>query len=300
MQGAFTVEDNLISRLAQHASQFSKGQRRIAQYIEEHYETAAFMTAYRLGETVGVSESTVVRFAAELGFEGYPQLQKAMQKLTRSRLTSVQRVEVARARMTDDEVADAVMSYDISNIRQTLEELPRERFRQAVDALVSARRVYIFGAGSCRALANFLAFYLNLLLPDVKLISASGEAEILEEIIHIGEQDAMVGISFPRYSTRSATALHFAKSRRAQVIAITDSMMSPIAQLADCCLLAHSDMATIVDSLVAPMSVINALLVAVSLKRMDENHDTLGELERLWETYQVYQPFPQAEPAEET
>lgn len=294
------MEDNLISRMERCAPSFSKGQRRIAQYICEHYETAAFMTAYRLGETVGVSESTVVRFAAELGFEGYPQLQKEMQKLTRSRLTSVQRVEVARERMTDDEVAESVMTYDIANIRQTLEELPRERFHQAVDALVSARRVYIFGAGSCRALANFLAFYLNLLIPDVKLVSASGEAEILEELIHIEEQDAMIGISFPRYSTRSAKALHFAKSRRAHVIAITDSAMAPIARLADCCLLAHSDMATIVDSLVAPMSVINALLVAVSLKRMDENRPVLNELEELWGKYQVYQPHQEAAQAEPT
>lgn len=293
------MDDNLISRMAQCAPRFSKGQRRIAQYIREHYETAAFMTAYKLGETVGVSESTVVRFAAELGFEGYPQLQKAMQKLTRSRLTSVQRVEVARERMTDDEVADAVMSCDIQNIRQTLTELPRKRFREAVDALVSARRVYIFGAGSCRALANFLAYYLNLLLPGVKLISASGEADILEEIIRIGEQDAMIGISFPRYSARSAKTLHFAKSRRAKVIAITDSAVSPIAKLADCCLLAHSDMATIVDSLVAPLSIINALLVAVSLKRMKENHDMLSELEGLWQTYQVYQPFPETDETED-
>lgn len=285
------MDDNLISRMERCAPQFSKGQRRIAQYIEEHYETAAYMTAYRLGETVGVSESTVVRFAAELGFDGYPQLQKEMQKLTRSRLTSVQRVEVARERMTDDEVADAVMSCDIQNIRQTLTELPRERFRQAVDALVSARRVYIFGAGSCRALASFLAYYLNLLLPDVKVISASGEADILEEIIRIGEQDAIVGISFPRYSTRAAKTLHFAKSRKAKVVAITDSPVAPIAQLADCCLLAHSDMATIVDSLVAPMSIINALIVAVSLRRMEENQPVLSELEGLWETYQVYQPF---------
>lgn len=294
------MDDNLIARIDQCAASFSKGQRRIAQYIKQHYETAAFMTAYRLGETVGVSESTVVRFAAELGFDGYPQLQKEMQKLTRSRLTSVQRVEVARERMTDDEVAEAVMSYDISNIRQTLEELPREQFHDAVNALVNARRVYIFGAGSCRALAHFLAFYLNFLIPDVKLVSASGEAEILEELIHIGEQDAIIGISFPRYSTRSAKALHFAKSRHAHVVAITDSTKAPIAQLADCCLLAHSDMATIVDSLVAPMSIINALLVAISLKRMDENRPVLNELEELWGKYQVYQPHHDTMPTEST
>lgn len=289
------LEDNLLSCIERHAASFSKGQRRIAAFICEHYETAAFMTAFRLGETVGVSESTVVRFAAELGFDGYPQMQKAMQKLTRSRLTSVQRVEVARERMSDDEVAQAVMSYDIQNIRQTLTELPPERFSQAVNDIVKARRVYIFGAGSCSALANFLAFYLNFLIPDVKLITPGGEAEILEQIIHIGKEDVMVGISFPRYSSRSAKTLHFAKSRGAHVIAITDSVMSPIAQLSDCCLLAHSDMATIVDSLVAPMSIINSLLVAVSLKRMKENHAVLSELEELWEQYKVYQPFQDAD-----
>lgn len=285
------MEENLIACMERHGGEFSKGQRRIAEYIRDHYETAAFMTAFRLGETVGVSESTVVRFAAQLGFDGYPELQRAMQKLTRSRLTSVQRVEVARERMTDDEVAQAVMSCDIQNIRKTLSELSEEQFRETVEGIVSARRVYIFGAGSCQALASFLAFYLNFLIPDVKLITAGGEAEILEQIIHIDEQDVMIGISFPRYSSRSAKTLHFAKSRGARVVAITDSAISPIARLADDCLLAHSDMATIVDSLVAPMSIINALLVAVSLKRMQENRPVLSELEELWETYKVYQPF---------
>lgn len=284
------MEDNLLACMDKHAAEFSKGQRRIAEYIRAHYETAAFMTAFKLGETVGVSESTVVRFAAQLGFEGYPQLQRAMQKLTRSRLTSVQRVEVARDRMADDEVAQTVMSCDIQNIRKTLSELPADSFARAVEALVSARRVYIFGAGSCQALAGFMAFYMNYLVPDAKLITPAGQAEILEQIIHIDEQDVVLGISFPRYSTRAANTLQFAKSRGARVIAITDSAVSPIARLADECLLAHSDMATIVDSLVAPMSIINALLVAVSLKRMEENQEVLSQLEELWETHNVYHP----------
>lgn len=285
------MEDNLILCMERHHAHFSKGQRRIAAYIRDHYETAAFMTAFRLGETVGVSESTVVRFATQLGFDGYPALQRAMQKLTRSRLTSVQRVDVAREHMSDDEVAQTVMSCDIQNIRKTLSELSEEQFRETVEAVVAARRVYIFGAGSCRALAGFLAYYLNFLIPDVKLISPGGEAEILEQIIHIDEHDVMIGISFPRYSSRAAKTLHFAKTRGARVVAITDSAMSPIAQLADDCLLAHSDMATIVDSLVAPMSIINALLAAVSLKRRDENRAVLSQLEDVWETYKVYQPF---------
>ncbi len=289
------VKTNLIAHITRQIPGFSKGQKRIAHYILEHYDTAAFMTAYRLGETVGVSESTVVRFAAELGFDGYPQLQKAMQELIRSKLTTVQRVEVTRARMTDDEVLENVMAYDMQNIRQTLDELPRDVFNQAVDAIVSARKVYIFGAGSCRALANFVAYYLKLLLPDIHLVYTSSETEILEEMIHISEDDAIIGLSFPRYSSKAVKTMHFAHSRHAKVIAITDSVMSPIADYATYLLLAHSDMATIVDSLVAPLSIVNALIVAISLKRMEDNRETLGELEKLWETYQVYQPFEKAE-----
>ena len=285
------MKTNLIAHISEHAAGFSKGQKRIAQYIQEHYESAAFMTAFKLGETVGVSESTVVRFAAELGFDGYPQLQKAMQELIRSKLTTVQRIEVTRARMADDEVLDNVMAYDMANIRQTLEELPRDVFYQAVDAIVEARRGYIFGAGSCRALANFLAYYLKLLLPDIHLIYTSSETEILEEMLQIGEQDAIIGLSFPRYSSKAVKTVHFAHSRQAKIIAITDSVLSPIAEYASYLLLAHSDMATIVDSLVAPLSIINALLVAVSLKKMDSNAARLTELEQLWETYQVFQPF---------
>ncbi len=282
---------NLIAHITRQMPQFSKGQRLIASYILEHYDTAAYMTAYSLGEAVGVSESTVVRFATELGFSGYPRLQKAMQELMRSKLNNVQRVEVTRARMRDDEVLDKVMSYDMANIRQTLAELDPAVFDAAVEALVGARRVYIFGAGSCRALANFLAYYLKLLLPDVRLISTSGETEILEEMFPIGPEDAIIGITFPRYSARAVKALHFAHSRGARIVAITDSQRSPIADFATYLLLAHSDMATIVDSLVAPLSVVNALTVAISLKRMEANRENLTELESLWETYQVYQPM---------
>lgn len=285
-----TLKIDLIAHITRQMPKFSKGQRLIAAYILEHYDVAAFMTAYSLGEAVGVSESTVVRFATELGFSGYPRLQKAMQELVRSKLTSVQRVEVTRARMQDSEVLDNVMTYDMANIRQTLAELDPQVFDAAVEALVHARRVYVFGAGSCRALANFVAYYLKLLLPDIRLISTSSETEILEEMFHISEEDAIIGLSFPRYSSKAVKAVHFAHSRGAKVIAITDSVRSPISDFANCLLLAHSDMATIVDSLVAPLSIINALVVAISLKRMDVNRDMLTELETLWETYHVYQP----------
>ncbi len=291
---------DLIAHITNEMPGFSKGQRRIASYILEHYDEAAFMTAYRLGETVGVSESTVVRFATELGFPGYPQLQKAVQKLIRSKLTSVQRVEVSRSRMRDDEVLESVMSYDMANIRQTLEEMPNAVFNEAVEALVNARHVYVFGAGSCRALAQFAAFYLKLLLPDIRLINTTSVTEVMEELYSCGEQDALLVVSFPRYSSRSVKAAHFAQSRGAKVIAVTDSILSPVAGLSSSLLLAHSDLPTIVDSLTAPLSVINALLVAISLKRADENRERLTELEELWETYQIYQPLDQDRPQEDT
>ncbi len=280
---------DLIARIVEQMPQFSKGQRRIGEYIIAHYDKAAFMTAHRLGNTVGVSESTVVRFAMELGFLGYPQMQKAMQKLIHSKLTSVQRVEVSRMQMRDDEVLDRVMSYDMANIRQTLDAIPCEVFYSSVEALVNARHAYVIGVGSCHALAQFAAFYLKLLLPDTRLINTSVETEMLEELYSIGEEDVLLLVSFPRYSSRSVKAAHFAHSRHAQVIAVTDSILSPVAEFSSHLLLAQSDMPTVVDSLTAPLSVINALLVAISLKRADKNRDRLTEMEALWNTYQIYQ-----------
>ena len=234
----------------------------------------------------------MVRFAAELGFDGYPQLQKAMQELIRSKLNSIQRIEITRTRMADSEVLDNIIAYDLANVRQTLEELPRETFYQAVDTIVNARRVYLIGAGSCRSLATFAAYYLKLLLVDVQLVNTSSETEIFEDMLHIGAQDAIVGLSFPRYSSKAVKAMHFANTKNAKVIAITDSEVSPIAQYATHLLLAHSDMATIVDSLVAPLSIINALIVAISLKKKDAITSELSELEKLWEEYEVFQKFP--------
>ncbi len=288
IKGADCVRSNLTTLIFSGMSSFSKGQKRIAQYILEHSDEAAFMTAFRLGEQVGVSESTVVRFAAELGFDGYPELQKAMQELIRSKLNSIQRIEVTKARMADDEVLDNILSCDINNLRLTLDELPRQTFYQAVDALIHARKVYIFGAGSCRALANFTAYYLKMLLGDIHLVYTSSEMEILEEMFHINEEDVLIGLSFPRYSSKAVKTLHFAHSRKAKIIAITDSPLSPIASYADYLLLAHSDMATIVDSLVAPLSIINALTVAVAVKTLESNRAKLEELEELWDTYSLY------------
>lgn len=280
---------SLMSLIAEKQSDFSKGQRLIADYITKNYDKAAFMTAYKLGHTVGVSESTVVRFAAELGFDGYPQLQNAMQELTRSKLTSIQRIEVAKTRMSDSEVLDNVIACDIANIRKTLEEVPHDVFNNAVEAIVNARRVYIYGAGSCRPLAIFIAYYLKMLMVDVKLIYTSSETEIFEDMLHIDSNDVAIGISFPRYSSKAVKAMHFAYSRNVPVIAITDSRISPIANLATYLLLAHSDMASIVDSLVAPLSIINAIIVAISLKKKDVITNRLTELEKIWEEYEMYQ-----------
>ena len=249
------------------------------------------MTAHRLGETTGVSESTVVRFAAELGYEGYPQLQKAMQELIRSKLNSMQRIEVTRSRMTNDEVPASIMGCDVTNIRQTLDEISGDTFSKAVEDIVNARRVYIFGAGSCRALSVFMTYYMKMLLVDVQLIDANSETEIFRDMLHIDSRDVAIGISFPRYSTRAIKAMHFAHERSATVISITDSETSPIAGYARHLLLAHSDMATIVDSLVAPLSLINAIIVAISLKKEKEITKQLTELEELWEEHEVYQKY---------
>ncbi|MBQ8495148.1 MAG: MurR/RpiR family transcriptional regulator [Clostridia bacterium] len=289
------MKSNLLMRIAEHQPNFSKGQRAIAHFITDHYDEAAYMTAFQMGEAVGVSESTVVRFAAELGFDGYPELQKAVQELVRSRLTTLKRIELTRARMSDDEVLDHVLQADIQNVRQTLEDLPREVFNAAVNDVVNARNVYIFGAGSCRALANFVHYYLKLLMHNTHLIHTSSSAEIFEEMVDIGEEDVIIGMSFPRYSSKAVKTLDFARSRNAKVIAITDSQLSPISDYADHLLLAHSDLATVVDSLVAPLAVINALIVAVSLKKMDENRESLTALEDIWARYGVYQALPDGE-----
>lgn len=284
------MKSTLTGLIQAGEAQFSKGQRRIAEYITEHYDEAAFMTASRLGEEVGVSESTVVRFATQLGFDGYPGLQRAVQELIRSKLTVVQRLDVTRARMEDQQVLHSVATADIQNIRRTLEALDNQTFYQAVDRIAAARQVYIFGAGSCQALASFLTHYLRMLLGGkVQRIVAASQSEIFEEMLDVGNGDVIIGISFPRYSSKAAKTLHYARSKGAGVVALTDSPLSPIAPYADELLTAHSDMAAIVDSLVAPLSVINALIVAISLRNMEQTRPKLEELERLWHTYQVYQ-----------
>lgn len=281
--------NDLITKIQSELPGFSKGQKQIARFILEHYDKAAFMTASRLGVTVGVSESTVVRFATELGYDGYPHLQRALQEMIRNKLTSVQRMEVAGDRMGGRDVLQTVLHADTDMIRVTLDEIDRDAFQGAVDALMGAKRIYILGVRSSSALASFLGFYFNLLFENVTLVHTNSVSEIFEQVLRVGPGDVLFGISFPRYSKRTLSAMKYARDRGARVIALTDSQLSPLARVADHVLLAHSDMASFVDSLVAPLSVINALIVAVGMSRRDEIEHTFNKLERIWEEYDVYE-----------
>ena len=278
-----------ITKIQSELPGFSKGQKQIARFILEHYDKAAFMTASRLGVTVGVSESTVVRFATELGYDGYPHLQRALQEMIRNKLTSVQRMEVAGDRMGGRDVLQTVLHADTDMIRVTLDEIDRDAFQGAVDALMGAKRIYILGVRSSSALASFLGFYFNLLFENVTLVHTNSVSEIFEQVLRVGPGDVLFGISFPRYSKRTLSAMKYARDRGARVIALTDSQLSPLARVADHVLLARSDMASFVDSLVAPLSVINALIVAVGMSRRDEIEQTFNKLERIWEEYDVYE-----------
>lgn len=283
------IVNDLMTKIQTNLSEFSKGQRLIARYITEHYDKAAFMTASRLGSTVGVSESTVVRFATELGYDGYPHLQKALQEMIRNRLTAVQRMEVAGDRMGNRDVLESVLSSDVEKIRMTLDELDREAFHSTADAIVRACRIYILGVRSSSALANFMGFYFTLLFENVRVLYTNSVSEIFEQILRIGPEDVFIGISFPRYSQRTLSAMKYSKDRGAKVIALTDSRLSPLARYADHTLIAKSDMASFVDSLVAPLSVINALIVQVSMGRQEEVEQTFNKLETIWDEYHVYE-----------
>ena len=247
------------------------------------------MTASRLGQTVHVSESTVVRFAAELGYDGYPGMQKALQEMVRSRLTSVQRIEIADGRLGNQEILSTVMQADIEKIRMTLEETDRESFYRAVEAILSAHRIYVLGARSASALAEFLCYYFELIFDNTIPVHATSSSETFEQLLRVGEEDVVIGISFPRYSSRTVKAMRFARERGARVIAITDSEASPLAEIATEKLLAKSDMASFVDSLVAPLSLINALIVAVGRRRKRDIERIFSDLEQIWSEHGVYE-----------
>ncbi|MEE0930042.1 MAG: MurR/RpiR family transcriptional regulator [Acutalibacteraceae bacterium] len=284
-----------MNRIETLMPKFSKGQKLIAKYIQTEYGKAAFMTAAKLGETVGVSESTVVRFATEIGYSGYPKMQQAMQEMIRDKLTSFQRIEVSQARIGDGSVIEHVLNSDIDNIKQTIEETSRDDFKNSVSAIAEAKTIYIYALRSSAALASFLGYYLNLIFGNVKVISTADKARLYEELNRINSDDVMIGISFPRYSHHTSTAMKFAMDRNAKVIALTDSMNSPIAQTATYVLLARSDMATIVDSLVAPLSLINALVVATVIEKKEDVVKTFKDLEKIWYNYGVYNKKPDEE-----
>lgn len=267
---------------------FSKGQKLIADYILKHYEKAAYLTASKMGALVGVSESTVVRFAIELGFSGYPEFQHSLQEIIRNRLTSFQRIEVTNNLIGDGNVLDKVLLSDAEKIRRTMEEIDHSSFEEAIDRIVSANRIYIIGVRSSSSLAGFLNFNLRMVFDNVKFVQTTSGSEMFEQIMRIGEGDVMIAISFPRYSKRIINAVEYARSKNADVVALTDSKMSPIAAYASQLLIAQSDMASFVDSLVAPLSIINAMIVAVSRKKQDVLTERLRVLEEVWEKYDVY------------
>ncbi len=282
------MRKDILSLINAQSKGFSKGQRIIARYITENYDKAAFMTAGKLGKTVGVSESTVVRFATELGYDGYPGMRKAMQEMVRSRLTSVQRIAVAKDMVDGSNVLKYVMGSDVDKLQTTMEELDKDSFDAAVSAIESAKNVYIVGMRSSTALASFMGFYMNFLKDNVRLIHDTTANEVYEQIMHIAPGDAYIGISFPRYSSSSLKAMKFAKSRGATVIALTDNGNSPFAEAADIKLYAKSDMVSFLDSLVAPLSLINALIVAVAARKPDALANTFEYLESLWSEYEVF------------
>lgn len=281
---------DILTHIQENMTSFSKGQKLIANFILSSYDKAAFMTACKLGKTVNVSESTVVRFAAELGYDGYPSMQKALQEMNRNKLTSIQRIEVSNDRIGDQDIMSMVMQSDIEKIRLTLEETDRTSFSRAVEAISSARRVYILGVRSASALANFMSFYFTFIFDNVVHVDTTSISEVFEQVMRIGPDDVLIGLSFPRYSKRTVKAMQYAKKQGATVIAITDSDVSPLANIADVSLFAKSDMASFVDSLVAPLSLVNALIVAVSRVKNDQLEATFGKLESIWAEYEVYEP----------
>ena len=282
------MNQDLLKTIEEKMQSFSKGQRLIGSYVLEHYDKAAYMTAAKMGKIVGVSESTVVRFAIELGYDGYPDFQNSLKKLIPARLTSFQRVEVTNSLLGDGNVLEKVLLSDAEKIRRTLEEIDQDSFEEAVERIVSAKTIYIIGVRSSSSLAGFLNYNLRMIFDRVVFVQTTSGSEMFEQIMRIGEGDVMIAISFPRYSKRIINAVEYARSRNANVVALTDSKIAPIASYANQLLIAQSDMVSFVDTLVAPLSIINALVVAVSRKKHDELAARLRTLEEVWEKYDVY------------
>lgn len=282
-------ETDVISYIENHMDGFSKRQKMIGQYIIENYDKAAYMTAARLSSEAGVSESTVVRFAAELGFDGYQQLQRTLQELTRTQLTSVQRMAVADQRIGNENILKSVLEADIDKIQKTLHEIDTGEFYKAAEALAEAKNVYVIGVRSAASLAMFAGFYFNLMFDHVHLIHTTSASDVFEQILRVNQGDVVLGISFPRYSKSTIKALEYAQKRGATVIGLTDSIHSPIVRTSACCLIARSDMASFADSIVAPLSVLNALIAELGIRKKDDMADTFEHLEQIWDEYGVYE-----------
>ncbi|QIB26049.1 MurR/RpiR family transcriptional regulator [Caloranaerobacter azorensis] len=278
---------DLITLIQINFSRLSKGQRLIAEYILNHYDKAAFMTASKLGEMVGVSESTVVRFANALGFAGYPSLQRALQELIKNKLTTVQRLSMSNNYSDNSNLLKKILKADMDNIRSTIEEISNDEFEKVVDCIYNANRVYIIGLRSSTTLANYLGFYLSLILDNVKVVTY-GISDIFEQLLRVNKGDVVIGISYPRYSRRTLEALNYVKQQECKIIGITDSFLSPISGIADYTLIAKSNMISFVDSLVAPLSLINALIIAIGMKEKTEIAEYFQKLETLWYEYNVY------------
>jgi len=278
--------DDLVALINEKHHTMSKGHKQIAEYILSHYDKAAYMTAIKLGESAGVSESTIVRFAMALGFEGYPELQKALQDMVRNKLTTIQRMDMS-SELSESMLLRSVLKADLNNMRFTIDEINTDVYEEIVDEVYAAKKVYIMGVRSSAPLAQFLGYYLNFILDNVRIVT-SGVNDILEQVIHIDKDDVLICISFPRYSRKVIEALRFAKKRGASVISITDSYKSPLAKYSKLSLTARSDIASFVDSLVAPMSLINALIVSIGLRKRQEVAEHFMELENIWEEYDVY------------
>lgn len=281
--------NDLTSRINECYGSLSKGQKILATYITDNYDKAVFLTAAKMGQVVGVSESTVVRFATHLGYKGYPEFQKALEEMVRNKLNSIQRMEVTYGRISQSHILETVLQSDQEKIKDTLEHIDEHAFELAVDTIIKAKHIYIVGIRSCAPLAAFMAFYFNLMIENVTLLQTNNSSELFEQMVRISKDDVIIGISFPRYSMRTLKAMEFANNRNAKVITLTDSVHSPMNLYSSCNLIARSDMASIVDSLVAPLSVINALIVALCMKKQGEVAKTLETLEDIWNEYQVYE-----------
>lgn len=279
---------DILSRINEHYGKMSKSHKAIANFILKHYEQAVFMTAAKLGETLGISESTVVRFASGIGYDGYPKFQKALEECVQSKLSSVQKIDAKYGNSSQSEILTSVLTADIEKLQDTIQNLDPAAFETAVTTILEADTIYIMGLRSNEPLAAFLHFYLNMIRGNVRLLNTTSVSETFEQMMHISEKDCFIGISFPRYSMRTLKAMEFANDRNAKVIAVTDSIHSPMNLYSSCNLLARSDMVSIVDSLVAPLSVINALVVALCLRCPQEVRQNLEMLEEVWNNYQVY------------